>query len=134
MNNYKLLCILERNFFKPLFIFSGEIKNAVPHHHKWCSRASRHIWGNLGHQHIQSVMGKTRPGKTTFPIMVSPRITLSIFLYSSSLTILLAVFLLNINKIKTHRKPICYKCLELFLIQVSKIVCGYWVPWGVAIS
>nr|XP_058152414.1 uncharacterized protein LOC131278346 [Dasypus novemcinctus] len=53
------------------FFMDGENMNAVSHYHKLCSRVS-YIWGNRRGQHIQRVMDKAHPGKTTFEIMVSP--------------------------------------------------------------
>ena len=48
-----------------------ECVNAVPLYHKLCSQAS-HVWRNQRGQHIQSAMGKSQLGQTTFVIMVSP--------------------------------------------------------------
>lgn len=52
-------------------IFSRGELNTVPHDHKLCSQDSQ-IWGNCRSQHIWSVMGQSRPEKTTFLIMVPP--------------------------------------------------------------
>lgn len=56
--------------FLSFFNNRGE-REHCPHYHKWCSRVS-HIWRNRRGQHTRSAMGKPRPGKTTFMIMVSP--------------------------------------------------------------
>lgn len=53
------------------FFFKWERANTVPHYHKLCILVS-HIWGNRRGRHMQNVMDKPCPGKTTFLIMLSP--------------------------------------------------------------
>ena len=50
---------------------TGDSAHAVPHSQKLCSRDS-HIWGIRRGQQSRSAMTESRPGWTTFLIMVSP--------------------------------------------------------------